>query len=235
MVMLSANLQNLFDTHTSTEVWLSKLRRWVLLDPTFGGYFTAGKDRRLGAFELSRLLRLRATDNVYWHALRSRNSSLLSQNYMNPLDYFRYVGLFLSDGKEVLPPVMNRDAASVAGMAVLSPLNDRDNPFVQIRFEDGLHVAPPTSLGFAEAPWWAPTLVARAQQSTLSLNRLTYVTVAVTSTAPLTVNGYGTTFLNGRWTSPVIAATEINVVGANRGSEVRVFKARTFPRSREVG
>jgi hypothetical protein len=229
------NLQNLFDTHTTTEVWLPGSQRWVLLDATFGGYLTEGKSgRKLGAFELSALVRRRAAGNVYWHAIRSRYSELPSANYIDLLDYFSYVGIFPWDDGRAIGPVTNADAASLGGLVSLSPLNDRNGPSA-LRYRDDLHPAPPSSLSFARAPWWAPTLLARTRQSDLQLGSLRYVVVSVASKAAPTVNGYSTTPLNGRWTTPVIAATEIHVVGADAGSRVRVYGSHSFPHSRELG
>jgi hypothetical protein len=84
------HLLNEYDTHTTVEVWLPQARRWVIVDPTFGGYFTVD-GKPVGAHELQRLVLVGETDRVRWVSSHVKSSAMLSAYYADPVLMFRHV------------------------------------------------------------------------------------------------------------------------------------------------
>ena len=93
MVTGRLNLLNNFDTHTTVEVWLPKKRRWVIVDPTFGGHFEADGEP-LGAHDLQRLILAHESHRVRWVSSHVENSARPSEYYADPMLLFRHVFLW---------------------------------------------------------------------------------------------------------------------------------------------
>jgi len=94
LVVGSANGLNLFDTHSTVEVWLDREHRWVITDPTFDGYWTSGPSgRKLGVSDISRAVADGSVGDVYWHAAGAKNSIEPSSYYVDPVLLYRYFGV----------------------------------------------------------------------------------------------------------------------------------------------
>ena len=89
IVVVSSNGRNLYDTHSTVEVWLANSRRWAVSDPTFDGFWTSGADGSpLSAHAIDQLVTGGREDQIIWHGAGTANSILPSDYYVDPLTLF---------------------------------------------------------------------------------------------------------------------------------------------------
>jgi hypothetical protein len=111
IVASSANGENQYDTHTTVEVWLPELSRWVISDPTFDGYWSEGTTGEpLGAFDIRDAVRAGTDGDIYWHSTFGANAIGPAAYYVNPLQLYANVWI----------------QVNVAGVAVWT--TDEDGP-----------------------------------------------------------------------------------------------------------
>jgi transglutaminase superfamily protein len=212
MVGGSLNTLNAYDTHASVEVWLPGRRHWVLLSPTFGGEYTVD-GRPIGAYDIQRLIKKGRIDEVHWQSSHGKNSTMLSSYYVNPLLLFRYVGVSVQKGEELVT-VANPDSRAL-GRVTTTRLTDSTPPDAPIAMTASQGPAPHPSIGYP--PWYASHRVTGRYRGA----------VVLVSTKRFTYRGYHTAEAGGHWISPIVF---------DRGGipdDVAAFAVREFPRSRE--
>lgn len=84
----SSNLRTwAYDSHTTVEVRVGG--RWIISDPTFGGYFTEGRrGRKLGAADLSALVNGGRNGRVFWHRVPVTNGLPMTGSSPDVRDVF---------------------------------------------------------------------------------------------------------------------------------------------------
>ena len=169
LVVGTASARNLYDSHTTVEVWDRNEGRWIVSDPTFGGHWTSGVDGdRLGVVGLSRLVRQGKLDQIYFHSSGDAVFALPAEYYVDPLIFYSYVavrayadgsGVYVVDDPTAAPKMGVYRPAAAGALADTPP----DHP---------LEVRPaPTKLGaprgFTSPPRYADRLL---HEQTLSID-----------------------------------------------------------------
>lgn len=92
VITASANAENPYDTHTTVEVWVPELSRWMISDPTFDGYWSRGSTGDpIGALDIRDAIRSDALGDIYWHPSSTTNAADPSDYYVNPLHLYAKV------------------------------------------------------------------------------------------------------------------------------------------------
>jgi Transglutaminase-like superfamily len=212
MVSGSINTLDPYDTHASVEVWLPRRRHWVLLSPTFGGEYTVD-GRPIGAYDIQWLIRTGRIDEVHWESSHTKNSTMLSNYYVNPALLFRYVGVSVQHGEELVT-VANPDSRAL-GRVTTTRLSGSTPPDAPITMTASQAPALQPSIGYP--PWYASHRVTGKYRGA----------VVLVSTKRFTYRGYDSAESRGEWVSPIVL---------DRGGipdHVTAFAVREFPRSRE--
>jgi len=212
MVVGSLNALNLYDTHTSVEVWLPRRRRWVLVGPTFGGEYTV-RGRPVGAFDLQRLILAGRTNEVHWKSTHTKNATMPSDYYVDSVLLFRYVAVWGEVGGKIAM-VANADSRALGQLAA-TKLDDNTAPNTPILVESSQGKLPEPAPG--NPPWYATHRVHSSYRG------------AVVLVAPrrFVYRGYASAKAHGLWFSPIV----LNRGGLPTG--VTAFGVRRFPATRE--
>lgn len=213
LVAASLNGHNEYDTHTTVEVWLQTLRKWVLADPTMAAHFTVG-NRPVGAFEIRAMLHAGT-----WRNVKAQTSRVASQrpesNYIDPRLYFRFVGVYgtVNARKAVLLPA---DSVSITSdVAVTTADLGRVPPGRSVTTVKPTREYTEARPAVVAPSWYAPE--ARPYVAGDS------VAVLVDADGPVVVDGYATTWTRDGWLAPVhYAPSTIRVEGAYRSMRVLV-------------
>lgn len=228
-ITVAAGSASDYDTHTTVSVWLTRYRSWAIVDPTFGGTFTRGNmPRPLNAVDLHDAL-----VDGWWRAIRwhpsARDSTPLSEYYVDPLFLFRYVGAIADvDGSPqsvVLPdsgampiPDYTNYTVTAQELATAGPAQAFKTRRVT-RAPDGIRLTLP--LPYAPKQVWRGKVTLPA---TIAVPRGSLV--IWTSRPGLHVGSYGTTAVDGGSLSPVfVSGGKVRLNGYGR-TTVRIFMAR---------
>jgi Transglutaminase-like superfamily len=213
MVAGSLNMLNAYDTHTTVSVWLPARRRWVIVDPTFGGEFTV-HGRAVGAYDLQRLILAGRTNLVHWRSSHGKNATMPSDYYVDPVLLFRYVAVYGELGGK-LAGIANHDSLGLGELAGTT-LNGTEPPDVPIRVKSAGDKRP-GELSPDDPPWYTTQRVSSSYRGPVVLvgdRRFDY-------------RGRGSKQVDGRWVSPIAIANG----GLPTG--VKAFAVPRFPASHE--
>jgi hypothetical protein len=218
-----------FDSHTTVSTWLASYHRWGIVDPTFGGTFTRGDDRRpLGAVDLQHSLIGNWWRQVRWHP-SAPDSKPLSSYYVNPLFLFRYIGVVGYVEGSVTTVALPYAAGLASSTLAISPRAvARTNPNLAVKVRR-LPQAPMTvTLPPAYAPWqiWQRRIRSR---SAVAVPR---GSIVVWSSSPRArIAGYPTFSADGGSLSPIFISDGTIRLSGTGETTVRIYRARRFNNS----
>jgi hypothetical protein len=217
-----------YDTHTTVSVWLPRLQRWAVVDPTFGGIFVrAGQSQPLSVVQLQASLRAGWLDQVRWRP-SAPDSTPLSSYYIDPLFLFRYVGVFASIAGRTLPLMPSGSTALYPhGYEVSASVFAQDRPGdVQTTRRVDSKPTADTDLppAYATRDVWVGTVV---KARTLQVPKNS--SIVVWASGEGTVNGFPMTALTHGNLSPIVPSDGQVTIEGRRLGTVRVFETRRFP------
>lgn len=259
VVYLSANGQNLWDTHTVVEVWLAGPRRWAISDPTFNGYWTLGRGGvPIGVEEIQHALDDGSASDLYWHGAGTAHSTLPSHYYVDPTYLFKYAELravAAGFGSGFL--VSNEGNAFFAGDTFVPTANVDFGPLppgatipVNV-YQKTAFGSPNGVLNFSGTPSYADQLVSMGTLSVPARGQVGIPTIGNLSRAIVLAVGRE----SGDWfvdtgihylmdpyqderVSPIIFLGTPTELGTDAASEqsvtLRIWTVRLFPHTREL-
>jgi hypothetical protein len=213
MVAGSLNMLNAYDSHTTVSVWLPKRHNWVIVDPTFGGEFTV-HGRAVGAYDLQRLVLAGKTDLVHWRSSHTKNATMPSAYYIDPVLLFRHVVVYGEVGNTIVG-VANQDSSALGDVAAKKLVSD-DPPGVPIRVESP-PARRPGEPSIVDPPWYATRRVPDSFRGP----------VVLVGDKHFVFRGRPSTEVGGRWVSPVVWNNDPIPAG------LMAFAVPRFPRSHE--
>ena len=93
------------DNHVVCEAWLPEEKRWVMLDPSYGGYLVDEAGRALSLLELRKLLGCQGevgfSDGFHYNGDRNLDFEDVKEYYAKNLFYFKWLEVQTSDSDNV--------------------------------------------------------------------------------------------------------------------------------------
>lgn len=209
-----------YDTHTTVSVWMPRYRHWGIVDPTFGGIWTwRGDTVPLRARALRDALIAGRENEIVWRSSHSKNSTMPSDYYVDPVQLFRYVGTIAWDGRTTVPVTAPDSAMLFAGTLVSHVLTGRSVPPTQTltasRVTHTGEQAEPTTASLPP-PYAKRLLEAKTVRLPATLPMPSGSLVVWVSAPGATIAGYATARVDGGSLSPIFVRRPVEITGTGR-------------------
>jgi Transglutaminase-like superfamily len=225
-----------YDTHSTVSVWLPHYNSWGIVDPTFGGTFTRGSERRpLSAVDLRDSLVAGWWDDVRWRS-SAPDSSRPSTYYVDPVFLFRYVGVYADVAGSTTPLVLPDSRSLADDGYIASPAAIANTPA-----DRTLTARPPASAWaglstphFDLPPAYAPREVWHGRTALPATISVPSGSIVVWSSVHgISVDQYKTTPVRRGSLSPVFVSDGKVRLTGHGPAVVRIYAARRFAASLE--
>lgn len=241
IVVGSSNLYTwAYDSHTTVELWLARERRWVIVDPTFSGYFSLGRSgRKLGAYDIHRLVSSGQSARVFWRAVRVPNAIRPSASGFDVREYFRNVGVLAATHDGAWGFVVTDARRALMPTNVFLTRSDPARAGATLRVEPRSRPPLPPMPRPRRVPLWAGSIPLEPKAATELPVRVNGPAFIVSS-VPLVAAGLRT-YATGdaRFVSPVFVLTRARpavttFAPETRWAQISVYSAPRFPPSHDL-